>query len=479
MSTPAFDGHRAGFAPPRVGGLAAIETAARFMADPIRTSRQLYERYGPIAELRFPLGAETGGGLTFMFAIGPRYNERVLGDPQGFRTSGITVRGTARSAQRRIRDGLVGMNGPKHVHYRKMLLPPLRRPIVDAMVGRMVEVAKRNVDKWQVGETVDLWSLVKRLTQDISISMLFAAESDDPSAAFHAAEMINEHMRLNGLAAVKAAQLDVPGLPYHTMMRSAERLEAYLGPWALKRRGETQRDDLLSLIVNNPDENGQPATASAITGHIMTLFGATYETCQTVLLWSLFLLAQHPEAATRLVDDVENLPDDGLLMAAELNGAHYLDCVVREAMRMMTPVPIQMRVATADADFVDGEIRNKTRVVLSPFLTNRMPELYKEPDRFIPERWDSIDPDQYEYVVFSAGPRFCPGAWFGMTMVKVELVHILRRLRIEIVPGSRIDRQATITLQPKGAVPAVLHRQDRRFAPSPVTGSVHELVALN
>jgi cytochrome P450 len=454
-------------------------TAARFMADPIGTSRRLYERYGPVAELKFPFGSAGGGGMTFMFGIGPRYNERVLGDPQSFRTSGIVGPGPKGSAQRRIREGIVGMNGPKHVHYRKMLLPPLRRPIVDAMVGRMAEVTRRNVDNWPVGEAVDLWPLAKHLSQDIAISMLFVAEGDDRSEAFRAAEMINEHMRLNGLAMVKAAPVDLPGLPYNTMMRSAERLEAYLGPWVLKRRGDTRRDDLLSLIVNSPDENGLPATDAAIAGQVLTLFGAAYETCETVLLWSLFLIAQHPEVAARLVDEIESLPDDTMLLAAELNGASYLDNVVREAMRLMTPVPIQMRVATRDTDFVDYDIRGKTRVVLSPFLTNRMPNLYNEPDRFMPERWDSLDPSQYEYVVFSAGPRFCPGAWFGATMVKVELVHILRRLRVEIVAGSRIDRHATITLQPRGAVPAVFHKQDHKFSPSPVTGGIHELVALH
>jgi cytochrome P450 len=465
--------------PPRVSGLGAIFSAARFMADPIGTTQRLYDRFGPVAELNFPLGSDTGGALSFVFGIGPKYNERVLGDPATFRTSGIMMQGPKGSAQRRIRDGIVGMNGPKHVHYRKMLLPPLRRPIVDAMVSRMAEVALRNVEGWPRGQIVDLWPLVKRMAQDITISMLFVAEGDgDHAEAHHAADMINEHMRLNGLASVKACPVDIPGLPFHGMMRSAERLEAYLGPWALKRRGDTRRDDLLSIIVNSPDEEGKPATDSAIAGQILTLFGAAYETCETALLWALFLLAQHPEAATKLLDEIDGLPDDGTMLAPELNSATWLDAVVRESMRLMPPVPMQMRVATRDTELGDYSIANKTRVVLSPYLTNRMPGLYPEANKFKPERWNGLDPNQYEYVVFSGGPRFCPGAWFGTTMVKVALVHIMRQLRVEVVKGARIDRQATITLAPKGTVPVVLRGQDRQFAPSSVTGDIHELVAL-
>lgn len=464
--------------PPRLGGLGSIASALRFMSDPVGTARRIYERYGPVAELSFPIGSDTGGGLSFMFGIGPRYNERVLSDPQSFRTSGIMMQGPRGSAQRRIRNGIVGMNGPKHVHYRKMLLPPLRRPIVDAMVGRMATVARRNIEKWPIGEPVDLWALAKRMSQDITISMLFVADEGEDSEAFTAARMINEHMRLGGLTATKACPVDVPPLPFAKMMRSAEKLESFLGPWVLKRRGNNQPDDLLSLIVNNPDETGNPATDSAIAGHVVTLFGAAYETCETAVLWSMFLLAQHPEVAAKLHDEVAGLPDDGMLLAAELNNARYLDNVVREVMRMMPPVHTQMRVATLDTDFGDYRIRNKTRVVLSPVLTNRMPDLYPEPDRFKPERWDDLDPNQYEYVVFSAGPRFCPGAWFGTTMIKTELVNLIKRVRIEIVPGARIDRGATITLAPKGRVPAVIHRQDRKFGKTPVTGDIHDLVAL-
>lgn len=462
-------------APPRVGGIGALLSAATFLADPIGTTQRIYRTHGPIAELALPLGRSSP---TYVFGIGPRYNERVLGDTAAFRTSGIMMRGPRDSAQMRIRTGIVGMNGPEHVHYRKMLLPPLRRPIVDAMVTRMSDVARRNVAAWPVGERIDLWPRVRRLAQDIAISMLFTAEGEgDHSEAHHAADLINEHMRLNGLAAVKGCPIDLPGLPYGTMMRSAERLEAYLRPWALKRRGDTRRDDLLSIIVNSPDEKGGVASDPSIASQILTLFGAAYETCQTVLLWTLFLISQHPTVAGKLLDEIAALPDDGSLLANALNNCVWLDAVVKESMRILPPVPLQMRVATRDADLHGYQVRDGTRMVLSAFLTNRMPDLYPEPDRFLPQRWETLDPDQYEYMVFSAGPRFCPGAWFGATLVKVSVLHVLKALRIEVAAGARIDRHASITLAPRHGLPVVLHRQDRRFRASPVTGDILDLVA--
>lgn len=464
---------------PRLRGARALLSAARFLGDPIGTTQRVFDRFGAVSQIRLPFGSAGGGPLTFMFGIGPRFNERVLSDVGAFRTSGLMLQGPRNSAQRRIRDGIIGMNGPRHVHYRKMLLPPLRRPTVDAMIARMSKIAQSNVETWPRGETIDLWPRARRLAQDIAISLLFTAEGDgDHVEAHHAADLINEHVRLNGRPLVAGCPLDIPGLPFHEMMRSAEKLEAYLGPWAMKRKGDPRRDDLMSIVVNSDDEKGAPSSDALINSQILTLFGAAYETCQTALVWTLYLVAQHPEVAHKLYDEIAALPEDPQLLAAELNKCTWLDAVVRESMRVLPPVPIQMRVATRDTDFGDHEVRQGTRIVISPYLTNRMPDIYAEPDRFRPERWAGIDPDQYQYLVFSAASRTCPGAWFGTTLVKVSLIHVLRSLRVEILPGARIDRHVSITMSPKRGMPVRLHAQDRRFGRSPVSGHIAEMVAL-
>ena len=100
-----------------------------------------------------------------------------------------------------------------------------------------------------------------------------------------------------------------------------------------------------------------------------------------------------------------------------------------------------MRVRRPSAQTTLGgfPVPQRTRVVLSSFVTNRLPDLYPEPDRFLPERWATIKPSGYEYAVFSGGPRVCPGQWFGMNVLKSSLVAILSRFRVEVAPNVRID----------------------------------------
>jgi cytochrome P450 len=153
----------------------------------------------------------------------------------------------------------------------------------------------------------------------------------------------------------------------------------------------------------------------------------------------------------------------------------WLGAVVKEGMRLLPPVPLQVRKALRDTDLVDCDVKRATRVLLSPFLTNRLPDLYPDGDRFKPQRWSSIAPSQYEYLVFSAGPRTCIGFWFAMTFVKVALAHIVRTYRLTVVPGARIDHQIAVAMWPGRGIPVVIHVQDRRFEASPIKGSICRL----
>src|SRR5262249_7350475 len=159
------------------------------------------------------------------------------------------------------------------------------------------------------------------------------------------------------------------------------------------------------IVVNSPDENGQPASNPCVVGHVPTLLGAAYETCQNVLIWTLVLLDQHPDVARDVVDEIEGRLRGADPTWSSLSDLPLLDSVVKESMRLVPPVPIQTRAATRDTTLAGFAIKKSWRVMLSLFLTNRNPDIYPQPDRFLPDRWGTINPSPFEYSVFSAGPR--------------------------------------------------------------------------
>jgi cytochrome P450 len=188
------------------------------------------------------------------------------------------------------------------------------------------------------------------------------------------------------------------------------------------------------------------------------------------------LIAQHPSVAAALLDEVSATPAKSRVCADQPEPLSLLDAVVKESMRLLPPVPFQIRRASQDTDLIDCEVKAGTRVFFSAFLTNRLPDVYHDGDKFIPQRWAQIAPSQYEYLVFSAGPRTCIGYWFGMTFLKTTLAHIVRHYRITLVPGARIDSGVAITMWPSRGLPVVIRPQDGLFRASPIRGNIGRLV---
>src|SRR6202035_3521664 len=151
-------------------------------------------------------------------------------------------------------------------------------------------------------------------------------------------------------------------------------------------------------------------------------------------IWTLVLLAQHPRIAGELLDELQSGLADGAPTLSDIADLPWLDAVIKESMRILPPAPMQARVAERDTSLAGHPVPHGTRLLLSSLVTNRMPERYPAPESFWPERWASINPSAFEYPVFSAGPRNCPGHLLGMAMVKVAVAALLQRHRIGVAP---------------------------------------------
>jgi len=147
-------------------------------------------------------------------------------------------------------------------------------------------------------------------------------------------------------------------------------------------------------------------------------------------------------------------------------------------MRLFPPVPLQFRRSLVDTELGATPIPAGMRVLISAYLINRDPDLYPQPSAFRPQRWSGLDPAPFQYPVFGAGGRMCPGALFGIQMLKIAMAAILSAHRVELVPNARIDYRSAITLTPYPGVPVVLRDRTRAPRASVIAGSIRDLVDL-
>jgi cytochrome P450 len=261
-------------------------------------------------------------------------------------------------------------------------------------------------------------------------------------------------------------------------LRTAERLERQLLDWIASKRGQRDDHDLGSIIVNSPDADGTLPSDEAIAGQMPSLFAAASEAGQSALAFTLLLVALHPRVAGELLDELRGRQGGATPSLEEASSFASLDGVVKESMRILPPVPLQIRVAQADAEIADYPVPKGTRVMLNTFLVNRTPELYPDGDSFQPERWRTITPSAYEYPVFSAGPHACPGYWFGLSAVKVALAAVLSRYRIVLKPDTRIDYSVQPTMRPLNHLRVMLDPEPDTGVALQVSGSLLDLLKL-
>lgn len=438
-----------------------------FLHDPVGCMSRLARTYGNIAVF-----GSSEAPLAFVF--GPEYNQRVFGDPESFH---ILARfpGPKRSAQRRIARGMFSMNGEEHRQARRRLMPPFRKEVMGSYIAPFTETIAGLVDEWRPGQTFDLIRQMKELTLRITTRVLFGVEVEGP--AHFIADRFEDWLELNHLTAFSSLlQIERPAGCYEALIDTAERMEQAVHELVAGPRRQTDGDEsVLGVLL-------QACSAGAIDreeliGQTITIFNAAYHTTTYALTWTQFLLAQHPSIMRQLDAELQMLPTDRAPRVDEVASLSLLDRVVKESLRMLPSVVYLPRITTRPVELGPHALPAGATVLASPYVSHHLPDVFLDPQRFDPDRWFA-SPAPWSYIPFGAGARLCLGAPFAGLLIKLTLAQTLRKFRLQIVPGSRIDRHGTLSLGAQQGVPVELHPPDGKFAASPVSGQIHEMVDL-
>ncbi|MFL5629091.1 MAG: cytochrome P450, partial [Ktedonobacteraceae bacterium] len=223
---------------------------------------------------------------------------------------------------------------------------------------------------------------------------------------------------------------------------------------AQRREDEHEHNDVLSMLMSaqNGEEPGMKLTEKQIHDHILTFLAAGHETTAIALVWTFYLLSQHPEVREKLLDEIHSVLADRPPTVEDLARLPYLDWVLNESMRLYPPAWMQMRFVAKDIELDGVPLPKGTLLMLSQWVIHRLPDVWEDPEVFRPERWDpangqSIRPGAY--FPFGGGPRICIGMPFAEMEARLILTTILQHYTPQTVPGYRPGLKPTITLRPK------------------------------
>ncbi|XP_075559930.1 cytochrome P450 3A9-like [Dermacentor variabilis] len=117
-----------------------------------------------------------------------------------------------------------------------------------------------------------------------------------------------------------------------------------------------------------------------------------------------------------------------------------LDMVVREGMRLYPAIPIGvMRECVEDTTILGRFIPAGTSIFAPPWHVHRNPEIWPEPNRFIPDRFSPAQRDSVacSYFPFGLGPRVCVARRLGIVTLKTALYRLIRDFEISLAEDTQ------------------------------------------
>jgi cytochrome P450 len=459
-----------------------------FSRDLLHEIRALHAEFGP-------LGVIQDGGQRVAFLFSPELNQQVLSDTNRYQARFFAIRGPKNSAQRRLTGGLLSMNGQQHRRNRRLVKEPFSRRAISTYSETIVRLTDEMLDSWQPGEVRDVAEEMRRYMLQVTSTLLFGL--DEPELALRLGDMIAEWVSMNDeLGAGALVPNETFSRRYEELLAYAVKLEAEILRM-IRRRRESQElgCDVLSILVRMHDDEGG-LSDEELVGQAAVLFSAAHMTTAHSLSWTLFLLGQHPSVMERLWDEWRHgdggetmpgrdaVPDgaawgDGDSPGGTEESLPLLERVIKESMRLLPASAYSQRINVEAVELGPYRLPRGTGIVFTPLVTHRLPEIYADPQRFLPDRWLTLRPSPYAYHPFGAGARMCIGGPLALVIMRVALRRILSRFRLSVVEGADVSAHVESTmLVPTHGVPMVIHHADGRFESATVTGNIHELVDL-
>ncbi|CAG8708900.1 4604_t:CDS:2 [Rhizophagus irregularis] len=215
--------------------------------------------------------------------------------------------------------------------------------------------------------------------------------------------------------------------------------------------GELKGKDLLSLLINInktlPIE--EKMTDEELKYQIMTFLLAGHETTSTATCWALYFLAQYPNEQDLLREElVKAFPDKSNFNPTfdEINSLEYLNCVVKETLRLNSPIPATSRTNTKDEVLGGYHIPKNTIVLVAIEALHKLPEIWgPTAAEFDPKRW--LDPSliknvsNLNYLPFLTGTRTCIGNKVALIEFKILLSMLVRNFVFRPIEGFHIKRK--------------------------------------
>ncbi|MGH2865084.1 MAG: cytochrome P450, partial [Solirubrobacteraceae bacterium] len=364
-------------------------------------------------------------------------------------------------------DGLLTIDGEFHRRSRLIVLPAFHREHIAASHESIVSETTRALDELHPGARINLYAWTRRLALRVAMRALLGVDPDGPQArAIDAAGLFEEALAFYASEYLLRV-LRGPGTPWARLQRAARKLDTLIYAEMTRRRATGERgQDVLSLLLDGHDEDGNTLSDVQIRDEVMTLLFAGHDTTTSTVSFMFYELARHPHVLERLLaeQDAElswanatpTAEELQPLLAGELT---ELEMVLEETLRKYPPAWIGPRRARELFEFEGCAVPARAFVNYCSWASHHLPDVFPEPEEFRPGRFTpeaSAALPKGAYVPFGGGSRTCIGMRFGQLEVRTIATLILSRCTLALPDEFELSIRQMPTISPKQGLPAIV-----------------------
>jgi cytochrome P450 family 135 len=353
-------------------------------------------------------------------------------------------------------NALLCLDGPEHLHQRRLLLPALHGQRITRYAELTAEIADAELGRWPLNTPFSLAAAMRRIAFAVMLRNVFGLGSGGEHTGLGAAVFsLMHHASASRIELVRmAARRDLTAAP--TAQSKLGRLlagadAAVFAIIAERRRAGAVGDDVLSMLLAAHDERGGGMSDHELRDELMTLLLAGWETTAASLSWAFERLLRHPAAWTRLQAE-----------ASEDGTGPWVSAVVSETLRTRPVLWLAGRTLLTDQEIDGHTLPAGSLAYLCSYLLHRREDIYPEPLTFRPERWLGRQRGAYTFVPFGGGIRRCIGAAFAEMEMRAVLSAVAERCRLEAVAPQRDEtfrRSGIVVVPDQGARAIVTERR--------------------
>ena len=358
-------------------------------------------------------------------------------------------------------NGLLTSEGDFHHRQRRLIQPAFHHDKIKAYAATMIEHEERVTGRWHDGDVLDVHGEMTKLTMSIIAKCLFDKDVESESKTI-SEDLTTTIEYFDLLSSPLAALLEkLPSSKKY--QRATKRIDALVYS-LIKERRASHRDagDLMSMLLRAEDEDGSVMTDSQVRDEVLITFAAGHETTSNALTWTWYLLSENPAVEEKLHAEVDAMTGSRPPSPDDVPRLEYTTKVLTESMRIYPPAWILVRQAVKDSLIGGYSIPEGAGVALSQYVTHHDPKLFREPERFDPDRWTPemrSGLPRFAYFPFGGGARSCIGEPFAWMEGVLLLAAISRNWSLRHVKGHKVEMLPRITLRPKYGMTMKLTRR--------------------